>query len=241
MARPGAGRQLGLIQPLAIAAVELALLVARTDLGLQAWLLFGALSAASLALALLRPEYRPAPPAALGLALLLLLAKAATKMDAYAPDAAIGITLLFGGGGLALTLWRNRLLWTGIAAFGLAGPVLIMRAARPELLDRPAWGALGGARARAGLARLGQSQGGRAAGGPALLIAGAAAALLAGAAVWDLAPDDLVAAGWLAVALARRWPRGGSAISRWPSCRCSPRPPGVAARSRWCRTCRSAC
>src|SRR6185437_13612042 len=43
VARPGSGRQLSLIQPLAIAAVELALLVARTDLGLQAWLLFGAL------------------------------------------------------------------------------------------------------------------------------------------------------------------------------------------------------
>ena len=107
VARPGAGRQLSLIQPLAIAAVELALLVARTDLGLQAWLLFGALSAASLALALLRAEYRPAPPAALALALLLLFAKAATKMDAYAPDAAIGITLLFGGAGLALALWRT--------------------------------------------------------------------------------------------------------------------------------------
>src|SRR5206468_6106950 len=66
--------------------------------------------AASLALAVLRPEYRPAPPAALGLALLLLFAKANVGIDPYAPDAAIGIGLLFGGGGLALALWRPRLL-----------------------------------------------------------------------------------------------------------------------------------
>ena len=82
VARPGAGRQLRLIQPLAIGAIELALLVARTDLGVQAWLLYGALSAATLVLALLRPEYRPAPPAALGLALLLLFAKAWAGMGA---------------------------------------------------------------------------------------------------------------------------------------------------------------
>jgi uncharacterized membrane protein len=204
VARPGAGRQLALIQPLAIAAVELALLVARTDLGLQAWILFGALSAASLALALLRPEYRPAPPAALALALLLLLAKAATRMDAHAPDAAIGITLLFGGAGLALALWRTRLLWTGIAAFGLAGPLLIMRAARPELLGASVWGALAALLAL-GAAALAWASRGRARAEPpadlALLIAGAASALLAGAAAWDLLRVDLVAAGWLAIAL----------------------------------------
>jgi uncharacterized membrane protein len=205
VARPGTGRQLALIQPLAIAAVELALLVARADLGLQAWILFGALSAASLALALLRPEYRPAPPATLALALLLLFAKAATRMDGHAPDAAIGITLLFGGAGLALTLWRTRLLWTGIAAFGLAGPLLIMRATRPELLGQPAWGALAAVLALACAAVVWANRRRASAEAPAdlsLLIPGAAAALLAGAAVWDLLPDNLVATGWLAIALA---------------------------------------
>jgi uncharacterized membrane protein len=205
VARPGPGRQLGLIQPLAIAAVELALLVARTDLGLQAWLLFGALSAASLALALLRPEYRPAPPAALGLALLLLFVKAWSKLDVHAPDAAIGITLLFGGAGLGLTLWRKHMLWTGIAGFGLAGPMLIMRAARPELLDPPAWGALAVALALAAAILVWANRrraSAEAPADPSLLISGAAACLLAGMAVWDLLPDDLVAAGWLAVALA---------------------------------------
>ena len=204
VARPGGGRQLALIQPLAIAAVELALLVARADLGLQGWLLYGALGVASLVLAVLRAEYRLAPPAALALALLLLFAKSWLRVDDYAPDAAIGITLLFGGAGLALTLWRPSLLWTGTAAFGFAGPVLIMRAARPELLGRPAWGALALLLA---LAAAGAVWANRGRAGPeapadaALLTAGAAAALLGAAAVWDLLPDDLVAAGWLAVAL----------------------------------------
>src|SRR6185436_872914 len=130
LARPGKGQHLRLIQPLAIAALQLAALVARTDLGIEAWELFGLLSAASLALALLRPEYRPAPPVALGLALLLRAAKAASWQAPFVPHAAIGITLLFGGAGLALTFWRNRLVWTTIAAFGLAGPALIVRALR---------------------------------------------------------------------------------------------------------------
>jgi uncharacterized membrane protein len=205
LVRLGRGRQLSLIQPLAIAAVQLAVLVARTDIGPQAWVLFGALSAASLALALLRPDYRLAPPAALGLALILLLAKASTYKDPFIAEAAIGIGWLFGGGGLALALRRDRLLWTGIAAFGLAGPALILRGVRPELLDRPLWGALMAALALGPVVLVWANR--RLASleppaNPALLIAGGAAALLAGAAVWDLAPNDLVAAGWLAVALA---------------------------------------
>jgi len=203
VARPGAGRELRLIQPLAIAAVQLALLVARTDLGLEAWELFGALSAAAIALALIRPEYRPAPPVALGLALLLLAAKAASGQDPFVPHAAIGIGLLFGGGGLALAFWRDRPVWTGIAAFGLAAPALIVRALRPDLLDLPAWGALMAALALGpALLIWANRKSAESPASPSLLIACAAAALLAGAAVWDLAPADLVAAGWLAVALA---------------------------------------
>jgi uncharacterized membrane protein len=203
LARLGAGRELRLIQPLAIAAVQLALLVARTDLGLEAWELFGALSAAAIALALLRPDYRLAPPVALGLALLLLAAKAASGHDPFVPHAAIGIGLLFGGGGLALTFWRNRPVWTAIAAFGLAAPVLIVRALRPDLLELPAWGALT-AMLAIGPALLVWANRKSAETPPSLslLTACASAALLAGAAVWDLAPADLVAAGWLAIALA---------------------------------------
>jgi len=204
LVRPGQGRQLRLIQPLALGIVQLAVLVARTDLGAEAWALFGALSAASFALALLRRDHMPAPPLALALALALLLAKAASVQDPLVPWAAAGIALLFGGGGLALALWTRRLSWTAIACAGLAGPALIVRAARPELLDRPGWGLLMALLA-AGPALLVWAHRGRAStkapADLALLVAGAAAALLAGAAVWDLVPNDLVAAGWLAVAV----------------------------------------
>ncbi len=119
------------------------------------------------------------------------------------PHAAIGIGLLFGGGGLALAFWRDRPVWTAIAAFGLAGPALIVRALRPELLDLPAWGALMAALALGpALLIWANRKAAEPPASPALLMACAAAALLAGAAVWDLAPADLVAAGWLAVALA---------------------------------------
>ncbi|MEA3012278.1 MAG: hypothetical protein QOD42_823 [Sphingomonadales bacterium] len=204
LARPGAGRQLVLIQPLAIGIVQLALLVARTDLGAPAWGLFAALSAASLALAAMRREFLAAPPLALAFALVLLGAKAATGRDEPVPAAAAGIAFLFGAGGLALA-WRKReTLWTGLACAGLAGPLLIARALRPDLLDRPAWGAL------AALLALGPvflvwAQRARAGDQPpadlALLTAGAAASVLAGAGIWDLAAPDWVAAGWLAVAL----------------------------------------
>ena len=204
LVRPGEGRQLSLIQPLALGAIQLAILVARTDLGAMAWLQFGVLAAAAMVLAVLRPAYRPAPPLALGLALVLLAAKAASVGDPWAPGAGLGIGLLFGGGGLALALRTRQLLWIGLACAGLAGPLLVLRGARPELLDRPAWGALAALLAL-GCALLVWNERARAKAeppaDPALLTAGAAAALLAGAAVWDLAAPDWIAAGWLALAL----------------------------------------
>ena len=204
LVRPGKGRELASIQPLAIAAVELALLVARVDLGPQAWALYFMLGAATLALALLRREYWLAPPAALALALILLAGKAASHKDDFIEEAALGITLLFGGAGLGLALWRDRLLWTGVAVFGLAGPVLILRAVRPELLEPAHWGALTAALAIGPAVLIWANRKSTPAGlaSPALLLACAASALLAGAAVWDLAPAHLVAAGWLALALA---------------------------------------
>ncbi|HYI64507.1 MAG TPA: DUF2339 domain-containing protein [Allosphingosinicella sp.] len=204
LVRPGKGRQLSLIQPLTLGIVQLFVLAARTDLGLQAWALFGTLSAAAIALALLRPEYRPAPPLALGLALVLLAGKSATGQDPWGPWAGTGIALLFGGGGLALALWKRHSLWAGVACAGLAGPLLILRGARPELLDRPAWGAFAALLAL-GPALLVWADRARGKAEPpadlALLATGAAAALLLGAAVWDLAAPDWVAAGWLALAL----------------------------------------
>ena len=203
--RPGGGRELGLVQPLSIGIVQLAVLVGRTDLGLAAWALFGALSLASLALAALRRELALAPPLAVLLALGLLLSKAMTGTDPLVPTVAAGITLLFGAGGLALVLWQRRLVWTAIACAGFAGPELIVRAARPELLDRPTWGMLMLALAL-GPAALVWLDRERASPKPpadlALLLAGMAVALLLGAAAWDLLPRELIAAGWLVAAIA---------------------------------------
>lgn len=203
--RPGAGRELRLMQPLAIGIVELGVLVARTDLGFEAWLLFGALAAAAMALAVLRPGYRLAPPLALGLALVLLETKAVIGEDAIVPWAAAGITLLFGAGGLALALSRRRhLLWTAIAAVGAAAPFLIMRAARPPLLEPTAWGgvAILLAAVPAVLVWAQRRQAGmEGRGDPGLALAAAAAALLLGAACWDLLPMAWIGAGWMAIAL----------------------------------------
>lgn len=205
--RPGAGRQLNLIQPLAIGLVELGVLVARVDLGIEAWLLFGALAAAAMSLAVLRDDYRPAPPLALGLALVLLAVKAALLGDPLVPDAGLGATLLFGGGGLALAWWRPRLDWTAIGAIGFAAPVLILRIWRPELLTATGWGGLAIALAAgpAALVWLIRSDARKDSLAPALLVAGSAAALLLGAAAFDLAPYDWIAAAWLGVALAFAW------------------------------------
>ena len=205
LVRPGDGRALGLIQPMLLGIVQLAILVARTDLDGPAWILFGALAAASIALAALRDDYRLAPPITLALALALLAAKAATRDSPYVAEAAIGISLLFGAGGLGLALWCGRLLWTVTACIGLAAPALILRALRPELLDRPAWGALLAVLALGPVALVWRQRDRATANAPpdlALLASGSAAALLAGAALWDLLPRELIVAAWLLVAIA---------------------------------------
>jgi uncharacterized membrane protein len=204
LVRPGEGRQLGLIQPLAIAAVQLAFLVARADLGVEAWALFGALSAAALVLAYLRDEFRLAPAIGLGLALLLLLAKASSRFDPFVVEAAAGITLLYGFGAALAGLRRDGALWTAVASIGLAAPVLILRAVRPELTDRPVWGMVLAALALGPAFLVWANRRTATSAPPAsltLLLPAGAAAWLAAAAVWDLAPDDLIAAGWLVVAL----------------------------------------
>ena len=205
LVRPGTGRQLALVQPLGLGLLQLAILVARTDIGAPAWGLFAALSAAAIALAALRPVHWPAPPAALAFALLLLLVKADFGPDDLVPMAAIGIAFLFGGAGLALARRAPAVMWTSLAVAGLAGPWLITRWLRPDYLTQTNWGLLAAALIL-GPALLVWLQRRRAsAEAPAdlaLLAAGAGAALLAGAAVRELAHADWVAAGWLGVALA---------------------------------------
>jgi uncharacterized membrane protein len=202
--RPGAGRQLVLLQPLALGIAELALLVGRTDLGAPAWGLFAALSLASLILAGLRTELRLAPLAALLFALALLAIKAVAGPIDHVPMAAIGITILFGLGGLTLAWARPGALWAGIASLAFFGPDLIIRIFQPDYMAFSAWGALAAALTLGPAALIWLHRRRASPEMPAdlaLLFAGGGAALLAGAAVWDLAAWDWIAAGWLGVAL----------------------------------------
>lgn len=206
LARPGEGRHLHLLQPAAIGLLQLAVLVARTDLGVAAWALFGTLALASLVLATRRVEYRLLPPLALLLALVLLAAKSLFDSDPILPWAAAATTLLFAGFAWPLAgRDGERLPWTAVACAALAAPALILRAGEDQLLARPAWGALMLLLA-AGPALLAWRHRGeaRAEGLPGLplLIAGATSALLLTAAAYDLLPEALVPAGWALVAVA---------------------------------------
>jgi uncharacterized membrane protein len=205
VARAGEGWQLPFLRPAAIGLLQLAVLVARADLGLPAWGLFGLLAAASLFLSTRRPEYRFLPALALGLALALLAAKAFAGADPNVPPVAAAITLLFGGGALVGALrGPDRLLWTATGAAAFAGPAILLRIARPELLERPAWGDLFLLLA-VGPVFLAWSR--RAAvqpraADPPLFVAGAAALLLLGLGAFDLVPRELLAGAWLLLATA---------------------------------------
>ncbi len=204
LSRPGPGLELRWIHPLAIGLVQLAILVARVDLGAGAWVLFAILAAASLGLAAARPEYRHAPSIALGLALLLLLARASDGTDPFVGMAAIGATLLFGAGGLALALVQRRMNWALLASAGFACPFIILRAWRPELAGSAAWG-LASALLVLGPALLVFLYRGRAGpsapADPPLLAASSSALLLAGAAAHDLVAPGWIVAAWLVLAI----------------------------------------
>ncbi|MDP8913684.1 MAG: DUF2339 domain-containing protein [Pseudomonadota bacterium] len=202
--RPREGRQLSLMQPAILGLVELAVLVARPDVGISAWLLFGALAAATLPLSMLRPDHRPAPPAALLLALVLIAIKAAGGEDPLLPWAALATTLLFAGG-LGAFATREQPLRALTACAALAGPLLIVRQLQPELLGRLQWGGLAlllslGALGLLWLLRARSRD--KAAPGIGSFGAAATAALLLAVAAYDLATRDFVSGAWLAAAMA---------------------------------------
>jgi uncharacterized membrane protein len=212
--RAGGGWHLEFLRPAAIGLLQLGILVGRTDLGLAAWALFAALAAATFFLAPRRPEYRPLPALALGLALgLLLLKAAAPAADPLLPWIAAGITLLFAAGALPGALrGGNRLFGTAIVCVAFAAPLLILRVVEPALLGRPGWGLLFAAAALGPMFlawRRGQEKG-RGPVDETLVIPVATALALLGLAAWDLVPRDLVGSVWLALALGaamagRRW------------------------------------
>lgn len=204
LVRTGDGRALALMQPLVIGLVELALLVIRLDTDPRAWLLFAALAAVSLWLGARRGEARLAPPAGLALALILLLVKAPVDRDPLVPWMGLAVTLMFAGVSIPLST-RDRVLRILTACGALAGPVLILRLLRPELLAPLDWGLAAAALAAAALALLWlhrMDSAGRKMPDSAMVAAGATAALLLALAGYDLTPRDFVSATWLVTALA---------------------------------------
>ncbi|MFL6846298.1 MAG: DUF2339 domain-containing protein [Allosphingosinicella sp.] len=208
--RAGEGWQLDFLRPAAIGLVELAVLVGRVDIGLPAWALFGLLSAACFFLESRKPEFRPLPAFALLLALLLLSVKA-VDYGPHIPAIAAAISTLFAIGSLPAALRRKRPLLPFVTATAaIAAPAMILRAARPELLERPLWGLLFlllaiGPLFLAWTRRSGGEEGEIDA--PLALAAGTAMLLL-GLGAWELVPADLVPAGWLLIAL------GGAVAAR---------------------------
>ncbi|HEY0027932.1 MAG TPA: DUF2339 domain-containing protein [Allosphingosinicella sp.] len=204
--RAGGGWHLDFLRPAAIGLAELSILVGRTDLGLPAWALFASLAAATFFLAPRRAEYRSLPAIALALALgLLFLEAARPAADPLLPWIAAGITLLFAAGALPGALRGTaRALPTAIYCAAFAGPLLILRLIEPALLARPAWGLLFAAAALGPLFLAWQRSAEHRSEvhGDLLVLPAASALLLLAFAAFDLLPADLLAAGWLVLALA---------------------------------------
>jgi uncharacterized membrane protein len=203
MLRAGPGWQLDFMRPAAIGLVQLAVLVGRVDIGFPAWGLFGALSVACFRLERRTPEFRILPAVALLLALLLIAVKAFDQ-PRHIPAVAAAATLLFAGGSLPGALRGTRPLLPFLTACAaLLGPAAILRAVRPEWLDRPLWGLLFlllalGAAFLAWTRRDAARETGL---DPPLGLAAGTAMLLLAIAAWQLVPAQLVPAAWLLIAL----------------------------------------
>ena len=200
---PRAGPLLSRLPPATAALFELALLVGRGDGGVTGWLLFGALAAVSLPLAALRPEQRFTPIAALCSALALLAFQAGLTADRIVPWAGAATTLLFAGG-LFAAAPRNKAAALAVCA-ALAGPLLILRLLRPDLLTPSGYGLLALLLAVAALGLRWfvrkRRDGADVRDSAAFTIAGTAM-LLAAAGARDLVPADYLSAAWLAIAVA---------------------------------------
>ncbi len=202
--RTGPRMRLSFLPPAVIALVELAILVGRDDTGTPAWLLFAAVTGASVPLAAIRAEQRYLPSAALLVALALIAGKAAVTEDPLVPWAAAVTTLYFSLGSLhAAATGRSAAALTACAA--LAGPLLILRLFLPDLLARPAYGALALSLAIAALALLWfvkRRPAKRERSDPGDFGAAGTATLLAAVGAYDLVSADVLSGAWLLFAVA---------------------------------------
>lgn len=199
-----AGTSLTWIQPVAIAAIEVTILTARIDVETLGWLAYAAIAIAAVAITRIK-QHPPAVPAlVLACGVLLIPVRHLFHDQSGIAAAAVGMTLLFGVGGLALAVERRSGLWAALAAAGFAAPGLVLRWTAPTMMDVGNWGLLQALLAIGPIAlvliRRGQAKGGHRLDTLALLPALVAAALLALAAL-DLIHEDGLSIAWLVLSV----------------------------------------
>ena len=191
-----------LVPALVIAAVEIAMLVLRDDVGPAPWIQFGAVAAASLILSRLRVQEPWAPLLILLVGLVLIPLKAGLTDDPLLPFAAAALCLLFGGGALAIAIERRDGFWSVLACLGFAGPALALRWSLPDSEPQAFWGVAVALLALGPAALiLVRSQAAAIAGGAAPLVAALTATGLWAHACFDLVPEDGLSVAWAALAI----------------------------------------
>lgn len=186
--------------PAGLALLQLAILVARVDIGWQAWALYGLLTAAALVLSLSRPRLLALPAATLGIALLLLGIEASTAWSPILPIVAIAITLVHAAAaGAGLRGERTRTVFALVGCAALAAPAIELRAIRPELLGPGQWAVLLALVGLAAIPFLIKLRGAFAA-GVLLPIASSAVLIPLMMALHDALPLAMLPSAWLALA-----------------------------------------
>lgn len=202
MLRP-AGTSLTWIQPIGIAAVQIAILAARGDVGTMGWLAYAGIAVASVVATRIKGHLPFVAMVTLALGLLLLPVRVLFHDDSGLVAGAIGMTALFGVAAALIAVERRSGWWAALACFGFAGPVLVMRWVLPNLLPAQGWGALQAlvALGPIGLVFARQAERGGAALDFLSLLPALTAATLLSFATHDLAPRDMLSIVWLVLAI----------------------------------------
>lgn len=198
-----AGTSLTWIQPIAIAAFEVFILTARSDIGTLGWAAYAVIAIASVAVTRIKDHVPAVPFFVLVLGVMLIPVRYFWDESGVAA-AAVGMIALFGIGGLVMAMERKSGLWAALSAVGFAAPGLMLRWTDAGLMGWPAWGALQAALALGPLAlvfiRRGQIRDSETIDFLGLLPALIAAALLTLSAM-DVLEAGMLSIGWLVLAI----------------------------------------